>query len=125
MKKIFYLLFSFLLFSFTESEEIIFKSLDGKTNITATDIWIAAGNMKGVEIFISKENKISNTTSTIVVSKDENLLKETDLTSYSAGKLFLQTAVLNTTPSIIGTKSIGGQNFKYYEYEYDLSLIHI
>lgn len=119
MKNLFFILVSILFFSFTESEEVVFKSIDGKTNITAADVWTAAGNMKGVEIFISRENAVTNTTSTVVVSKDENLLEGTSLSSYSAGKLFLQTAVLNTTPSVIGTKSIGGQNFKYYEYEYD------
>lgn len=119
MKKTLFILASIFLFGFVESEEVIFKSLDGKTNLTARDVWTAAGNMKGVEIFISRKNPVTNTTSTIVVSKDENLTEDTNLSTYSAGKLFMQTAVLNTTPSIIGTKTIGGINFKYYEYEYD------
>lgn len=119
MKNFLLILISSLLFGFVESEELVFKSLNGKTTVTASDIWTAAGNMKGVEIFISRENKVSAITSTVVVSKDENLQEGMDLSSYSAGKLFLQTAVLKTTPSVIGTKSINGKYFKYYEYEYD------
>ena len=42
-----------------------------------------------------------------------------DLSTYSASKLFLQTAALKTSPSFSGSKKIQGNSFKYYEYEYD------
>ncbi len=119
MKKLLALLSVLCLFSFIESEEIVFKSADSKTKITANDQWTAAGNMKGVEIYISRTNTVTGIPTTIVVSKDENLLEDMQLGTYSAGKLFLQTAVLKTTPSFSGEKVIDGKTFKYYEYEYD------
>ena len=114
MKKLVFIIISALLsFGFIETKELIFNSIDGKTKITATDQWKAAGNMKGVEIYISNIN------TTLVVSKDEKVPEGTDLSTYSAGKLFLQIAVLNTSPSFSGKKTINGNSFKYYEYEYD------
>ena len=119
MKKFIFFSTIFFLFGFADSEKIVFKSIDGKTKITASDYWSAAGNMKGVEIFISKENSKNKYTETIVVSKDENIPETIDLSAYSASKLFLQTAPLSTTPSFSGMKKIQGKSFKYYEYEYD------
>ena len=119
MNKYIFLASLLFLFGFVDSENIVFKSNDGKTKITATDQWTAAGNMKGVEIYISRKNTKNKTLETIVVSKDENIPETMDLSTYSAGKLFLQTSVLNTSPSFSGTKTIKGNSFKYYEYEYD------
>ncbi|MBK21944.1 MAG: hypothetical protein CMP63_06500 [Flavobacteriales bacterium] len=119
MNKYIFLASLLTLFGFKDSENVVFKSNDGKTKITATDQWTAAGNMKGVEIYISRKNTKNKTLETIVVSKDENIPETMDLSTYSAGKLFLQTSVLNTSPSFSGTKTIKGNSFKYYEYEYD------
>ena len=119
MKKFIFLASILFAFGFADSEKVIFKSIDGKTKITATDQWTAAGNMKGVEIYISKENTKNKTFATLVVSKDENIPEAMDLATYSASKLFLQTAALNTSPSFSGIKKIQGNSFKYYEYEYD------
>tara|TARA_B100001778_G_scaffold333979_1_gene343863 strand:- start:1326 stop:1835 length:510 start_codon:yes stop_codon:yes gene_type:complete len=119
MKKFIFLATVVLLFGFADSEKVVFKSIDGKTKITASDYWTAAGNMKGVEIYISKENQKNKSSETIVVSKDENIPETMDLSTYSASKLFLQTAPLKTTPSFSGLKKIQGNSFKYYEYEYD------
>ena len=119
MKKFIFALAIFSLFSFVEeAAEVVFKSIDGKTTITATDQWTAAGNMKGVEIYISRENKVNNVPAVVVVAKDENMSEDMDLATYSASKLFLQTAVLKTAPSLTGNKTINGTKFKYYEYEY-------
>ena len=57
MKKFIFLATVVLLFGFADSEKVVFKSIDGKTKITASEYWTAAGNMKGVEIYISKENQ--------------------------------------------------------------------
>tara|TARA_Y100001954_G_C15767395_1_gene582522 strand:+ start:109 stop:678 length:570 start_codon:yes stop_codon:yes gene_type:complete len=118
MKKLILFTAVLLFFGFSESEKTVFKSTDGKTKIIATNEWFAAGNMKGVEIFISKMDEQKNTLATLVVSKDENIPENVSLSTYSAGKLFLQTAVLRTTPSFSATKTIKGNPFKYYEYEY-------
>lgn len=118
MKYFVLIIFLLPVLGFIDTDEIIFNSNDGKIKITATNQWKAAGNMKGVEIYISRENN-NNTPCTVVISKDINLLEETDLSTYSAGKLFLQTAVLKTSQPFIGEKSISGVKFKYYEYEYD------
>ena len=93
MKKISSIITLLLLFGFIESNKIVFKSADGKTKITATKEWKAAGNMKGVEIYISKVINENIPDATLVVSKDTNLPAGTDLSTYSAGKLFLQTSV--------------------------------
>ncbi len=119
MKKISSIIIVLLLFGFIESKKIVFKSIDGKTKITATKEWTAAGNMKGVEIYISKVIKENKPHATIVVSKDKNLPEGTDLPTYSAGKLFLQTSVLNSSPSFSGNKKIQRIPFIYYEYEYN------
>jgi hypothetical protein len=104
MKKIISIISFVLLYGFVESNEIVFKSADGKTKITATKEWKAAGNMKGVEIYISKVIKENKSDANLVVSKDKNLPAGTDLSTYSAGKLFLQTSVLNSSPSFSGNK---------------------
>ena len=119
MKNLIILTALVFIFGFIESENTVFKSADGKTKITARADWLAAGNMKGVEIYISHENKKTNFISTIVVSKDEGLIEGTNLNSYSASKLFIQTAVLSSTPSFSGIKNVNGKLFKYYEYEYN------
>tara|TARA_Y100000589_G_scaffold295817_1_gene302525 strand:- start:1646 stop:2155 length:510 start_codon:yes stop_codon:yes gene_type:complete len=112
--------FTILFFcSFNKSSETVFTSLDGKIKIKATKDWNAAGNMKGVEIYISKILKENSPQASLVVSKDINLPEGTDLSTYSAGKLFLQTSVLNTSPSFTGIKKIHDNKFIYYEYEYD------
>jgi hypothetical protein len=118
MKNIFFLLSLTALFSFIETEEIVFTNASKKIKITAADTWKAAGNMKGVEIFISRANASSGIPSTLVVSKDEGLLEGTTLNTYSAGQIFLQTAVFKTSISITDTKTIDGKKFKYFEYEY-------
>ena len=112
MKKTIFILIAIFSISFVDSEEVTFKSIDGHTEITATDQWEAAGNMKGVEIYISRENKSNGIPAKVVVIKDEYLPIEIDLSAYSAGKLFLQTAVLKTSPSFIGKKVINGVHFK-------------
>lgn len=118
MKLFLAILTSFTFLSFNDTNNIVFESADKKCSITAFEGWVAAGNMKGVEIFISRENDVKGVPSTAVLSKDENLLEDVTLDKYSAGKIFLQTAVLNTTPSVSETKTINNLNFKYYEYEY-------
>ncbi len=118
-KKISSIITLLLLFGFIESNKIVFKSADGKTKITATKEWKAAGNMKGVEIYISKVINENIPDATLVVSKDTNLPAGTDLSTYSAGKLFLQTSVLNSSPSFSGNKKIHGVPYIYYEYEYN------
>lgn len=112
------LLLVFFTLAFTDLVEISFSSEDKKCKITAYEGWVAAGNMKGIEIFISRENDIKEVTSTVALSKDQNLLEDVTLDKYSAGKILLQTAVLKTTPSVSGEKTINNVNFKYYEYEY-------
>lgn len=119
MKKNFLIISVIFLFGFIESNITVFKSSDGKTKITATKEWTAAGNMKGVEIYISKAIKENKLHATLVVSKDINLPTGTDLSTYSAGKLFLQTSVLNSSPYFSGNKKIQGVPFMYYEYEYN------
>ena len=119
MKKFIFLASILFVFGFADSEKVIIKSIDGKTKITANSQWTPAGNMKGVEIYISKENTKNKVRETIVVSKDENIPETMDLSTYSASKLFLQTAALKTTPSFSGLKKIQGNSFKYYEYEYN------
>ena len=119
MKKFIFLASILFAFGFADSEKVIFKSTNGKIKITANDQWIPAGNMKGVEIYISKENTKNKVIESIVVSKDENIPETMDLSTYSASKLFLQTAALKTSPSFSGTKKIQGNSFKYYEYEYN------
>lgn len=119
MKKIISIITIVCFFGFIESKKIVFKSSDGKTKITATKEWRAAGNMKGVEIYISKIIKENKHQATLVVSKDANLPVGTDLSTYSAGKLFLQTSVLNSSPSFSGNKKIQGFSYIYYEYEYN------
>ena len=108
MKKFIFLATVVLLFGFADSEKVVFKSIDGKTKITASEYWTAAGNMKGVEIYISKENQKNKSSETIVVSKDENIPETMDLSTYSASKLFLQTAPLKSTPSFSGLLYILG-----------------
>ena len=119
MRELIFLSAVFFLFSFADSDKVVFKSIDGKTKITASSNWTAAGNMRGVEIYISKETPQKKLREVIVVSKDENIPKTMDLSTYSASKLFLQTAALKTSPSFSGLKKIQGKTFKYYEYEYD------
>ena len=51
--------------------------------------------------------------------KDINLPTGTDLSTYSEGKLFLQTSVLDSSPYFSGNKKIQGIPFMYYEYEYN------
>lgn len=118
MKIFFSILSLFFLFSFVDVEEIIFSSNNKKVSITADNTWKPKANMKGVELFISKKNKTNNSISTIVVSKDEGLLPLTSLEKYSASKIFLQTAVLKTTPQSAITKTINGIKMKVYEYDY-------
>lgn len=106
------------LFSFTiEENEKTFHSNNNKISITCNDTWTAAANMKGVEIFIQKSFK-DNSKVSIVISKDEGLLPLTSLEKYSAGKLFLQTTVLKTSPLVAKTKTINGLKMKVYEYDY-------
>ena len=119
MKKLFSILFIVFSISFTDAEDVLFKSNDSKTKLTATDQWEAVGDMKDVEIFITRKNRSTGIPATIVVSKDEGLKDGIDLKTYSARKIFLQTAVLNTTPSVVGEKNINGRSFKFFEYEYD------
>ena len=119
MKKFIFLASILFVFGFADSEKVIIKSIDGNTKIPANSQWTPAGNMKGVEIYISKENTKNKVRETIVVSKDENIPETMDLSTYSASKLFLQTAALKTTPSFSGLKKIQGNSFKYYEYEYN------
>ena len=66
MKKLILFAAVLLFFGFSESEKTVFKSTDGKTKIIATKEWFAAGNMKGVEIFISKMDEQKNTLATLV-----------------------------------------------------------
>lgn len=119
MPKYYFLFLIVLSLAFTADDGKIFKSADQKIMIAANNSWVAAGNMNGIEIFISRENPKSGIPAVITVSKDENLLEDTDLNKYSAGKIFLQISPLKTSPSISSSKSIDGKNFKYYEYEYN------
>ena len=118
MKTIFLLFSLTVIFSFIETEEVVFTSTSKKIKITAADSWEAAGNMRGVEIFISRDNASTGIPSTLVISKDEGLLEGTTLSTYSASQIFLQIAVFKTSISITDTKTIDGKKFKYFEYEY-------
>lgn len=118
MKTIFFLFSLTVMFSFIETEEVVFTSASKKIKITAADSWEAAGNMRGVEIFISRDNASTGIPSTLVISKDEGLLEGTTLSTYSASQIFLQIAVFKTSISITDTKTIDGKKFKYFEYEY-------
>lgn len=119
MKRILFLFILLGLVGFTETEKVRFESNDGKTKLTATDQWKAAGNMKGAEIFISRRNRLSGVPATISVTKDPGLLEGTDLNTYSAGKIFLQTAVLKTSPNVMGETTINGRTYLFFEYEYN------
>ena len=118
MKKIFFLLSLTVLFSFVETEDVVFTNSSKKIKITAADSWEAAGNMRGVEIFISRDNASKGIPSTLVISKDEGLLEGTTINTYSASQIFLQIAFFKTSISITDTKTIDGKKFKYFEYEY-------
>lgn len=118
MKTAFFTLSLCLLFSFKPSDPKTFESSNKKIIITADDTWNVKANMKGVEVFISKVNSLDNSKITIVVSKDEGLLPLTSLEKYSASKIFLQTSVLRTSPSITQLKQVNGINMKMYEYDY-------
>jgi hypothetical protein len=118
MKHLLVFLF-FGLLSFTDSEKIVFKSIDSKTKITATDQWKEFGGKIGVEIFITRKNNVTGVPVTLVVSKDSGLKSGIDLNTYSAGKIFLQTAALKTEPLATSEKIVNGRKFKVIEYEYD------
>lgn len=107
-----------LLFSFKPSDPKTFQSNNKRITIIADDTWDAKANMKGVEVFISKKNTSDNSDISVVISKDEGLLPETGLEQYSASKIFLQTNVLGTAPTLTVLKNINGLSMKMYEYDY-------
>jgi hypothetical protein len=114
---IFSIVFSML--SFNDAEKIVFKSVDSKTKITATDQWKEFEKKKGVEIFITRTNNATGIPVTLVVSKDAGLKSGIDLNTYSARKIFLQTAALKTEPLSTSETIINGRKYKIFEYEYD------
>lgn len=118
MKPLIYLFSLALFFSFVETESVIFSSNNKKISITADNSWHEKANMKGVEIYIIRNNSLDNSTVSIVVSKDEGLLENTSLEKYSAGKIFLQTTVLQTSPQLTINKMVNDMNATMYEYEY-------
>lgn len=119
MKKIFLLLILISSLSFIDPKKVVFKSIDSKTKLIATDQWKNLGKQKGVEIFIIRKNNATGIPVTIIVSKDINLKEGIDLNTYSAGKIFLQAAALKTEPSVTNETSINGRRYKIFEYEYD------
>lgn len=79
--------------------------------------WEAAGNMKGIELFLTKiENESSPTI--LTCSKEKNIESKYSLDTYFASKINLQFSVLNGEPIASIDMKIGELDAKSIEYSY-------
>lgn len=125
MKKISLILFSILLVfnSLAQNESSTFYNPSKSMSFDVISKWEAAGNMKGIELFLTKiEN--TNTPTILTCSVEKNVESKYSLDTYFANKINLQLSVLKGEAIASNDLKIGNYDAKSIEYTYLNSDLH-
>jgi hypothetical protein len=119
MKKISLILFSIILVfnSLAQNEFSTFYNPSKSMSFEVISNWEAAGNMKGIELFLTKIEK--TTTPTILTcTVEKNIESKYSLDTYFASKINLQLSVLKGETIASNDLKIGNYDAKSIEYTY-------
>jgi uncharacterized protein YihD (DUF1040 family) len=119
MKNIIVIIFSFVLIfnSLAQDAATTFYNPSKNMSFDILSKWEAAGNMKGIELFLTK---IENTSSPSILtcSKEKNVESKYTLDTYFASKINLQLSVLKGETITSNDLKIGDFDAKSIEYSY-------
>lgn len=119
MKKISVIIFSFVLIFNTLAQDATTTFYNPSKSISFDVIskWEAAGNMKGIELFLTKIENASSPT-VLTCSKEKNVESKYNLDTYYASKINLQLSVLKGEPIASNDLKVGDYDAKSIEYSY-------